>query len=153
VVGSNLNLISTILWNVFIQMFSPSSVYCFVTRSELFIYGKYIHTLISGLGLWCFNATFNNILVISWGSVLLVEETRAPRENHRPVASHGKLYHIMLYLVHFTWAGFELTTLVVIGANCIGRCKSNYHTIMMAPHTHFSESLFRQFIVVPCQCC
>jgi hypothetical protein len=35
-----------------------------------------------------FNATFNNISVISWRSVLLVEETGVPRENHRPVASH-----------------------------------------------------------------
>jgi len=25
--------------------------------------------------------------------------------------------------------GFELTTLVVIGTNCIGNCKSNYHII------------------------
>jgi hypothetical protein len=33
-----------------------------------------------------FNATFNNISVISWRSVLLVEDTGAPRENHRPVA-------------------------------------------------------------------
>jgi hypothetical protein len=29
-----------------------------------------------------FNATFNNISVISWRSVLLVDETRAPREKH-----------------------------------------------------------------------
>jgi hypothetical protein len=29
-----------------------------------------------------FNATFNNILVITWWSVLLVEETRVPGENH-----------------------------------------------------------------------
>jgi len=28
-----------------------------------------------------FNATFNNISVISWRSVLLVEETRVPEEN------------------------------------------------------------------------
>jgi hypothetical protein len=35
-----------------------------------------------------FNATFNNISVISWRSVLLVEETGGPRENHRSVASH-----------------------------------------------------------------
>jgi hypothetical protein len=35
-----------------------------------------------------FKATFNNISVISWRSVLLVEETRVPRENHRPVARH-----------------------------------------------------------------
>jgi hypothetical protein len=32
-----------------------------------------------------FNATFNNISVISWHSVLLVEEFG---ENHRPAASH-----------------------------------------------------------------
>jgi hypothetical protein len=35
-----------------------------------------------------FNATFNNISGILWRSVLLVEETRVPGENHRPVASH-----------------------------------------------------------------
>ena len=34
------------------------------------------------------NATFNNISVILWRSVLLVEETGVPRENHRRVASH-----------------------------------------------------------------
>ena len=33
-------------------------------------------------------ATFNNILVILWRSVLLMEETRVPRENHRPAAYH-----------------------------------------------------------------
>jgi hypothetical protein len=35
-----------------------------------------------------FNATFNNISVISWQSLLLVEETGVPGENHRSVASH-----------------------------------------------------------------
>jgi hypothetical protein len=43
-------------------------------------------------GLWfiVFNATFNNISVISlsWQSVLLVEETRETVENHSPAASH-----------------------------------------------------------------
>ena len=38
--------------------------------------------------LMVFNATFNNISVISWQSVLLVEETGAPGENHRPATSH-----------------------------------------------------------------
>ncbi len=36
-----------------------------------------------------FNATFNNILVISWWSVLLVEETGVHGENHRPTLSHN----------------------------------------------------------------
>ena len=35
-----------------------------------------------------FNAIFNNISVISWWSVLVVEETGVPGENHRPIASH-----------------------------------------------------------------
>ena len=34
-----------------------------------------------------FSATFNNISIISWQSVLLVEKTGVPGENHRPVAS------------------------------------------------------------------
>jgi hypothetical protein len=38
--------------------------------------------------LMLFNATFNNITHMSWWSVLLVEETGGPGENHRPVASH-----------------------------------------------------------------
>jgi hypothetical protein len=32
-----------------------------------------------------FNATFNNISVISQWSVILVEETGIPAENHQPV--------------------------------------------------------------------
>ena len=39
------------------------------------------------------------------------------------------LDHIMLYRAHLAWAGIELTTLVVIGTDCICSCKSNYHTI------------------------
>jgi hypothetical protein len=40
------------------------------------------------LGYMVFKTTFNNILVISWWSVLLVEETGVLREHHRPVTSH-----------------------------------------------------------------
>jgi hypothetical protein len=35
-----------------------------------------------------FNATFNYISVISWRSILLMEETGVPVKNHRPTASH-----------------------------------------------------------------
>ena len=38
--------------------------------------------------IYVFNATFNNISVISWQLVLLVEETGGPRENHRAVAGY-----------------------------------------------------------------
>jgi hypothetical protein len=46
-----------------------------------------------------FNATFNNISVISWRSILLVDENRGPGENHRPVASHWQtLPHNVVHL-------------------------------------------------------
>jgi hypothetical protein len=35
-----------------------------------------------------FKATINNILAISWRSVLLEEQTRVLGGNHRPVTSH-----------------------------------------------------------------
>jgi hypothetical protein len=45
-------------------------------------------------GVMMFNATFNNISVISWRSVLYLEETGVPGENHRPVT----LYKINIRL-------------------------------------------------------
>jgi hypothetical protein len=60
---------------------------------------------------WCIcDATFNNISVIWWWSVLLVEETGGPRESHWLVASHWKLYHIMLYRVHLAMIGVRTQT-------------------------------------------
>ena len=83
--------------------------------------------------LMVFNATFNNISVISWRSVLLVKETEGPVENRDLSQVIDKLYHIMLYTS--PWSRLELTTSVVIGTDYIGSCKSNYHTITatMAP--------------------
>jgi len=36
------------------------------------------------------NATFSNILAISWRPVLVVEEARVSGKNHRPWASNGQ---------------------------------------------------------------
>ena len=38
-----------------------------------------------------------------------------------------KLYNMILYIS--PWSRFELTTSVMIGTECIGSCKSNYHTM------------------------
>ena len=62
---------------------------------------------------------FNNISAISWWSVLFVEETGGPGENHRPVASHWQT------VVHF--ALIEIRT-HNINTDCRVSCKSNYHT-------------------------
>ena len=52
---------------------------------------------LGGVGFMVLNATFNNILVISWRPVLLVAETRVPGENHLLSQVTDKLYHIMFY--------------------------------------------------------
>ena len=68
-----------------------------------------------------FNATFNIISAILWRSVLLVEETGVPGENHWPVASHWQtLSHNAVSSTPHMGGIFELTTLMVIGTDCIG---------------------------------
>jgi hypothetical protein len=86
-----------------------------------------------------FNTNFNNISVISWRSVLLVEETGVPGVNHRPVASHWQTssHNVVSNWVQthnfggdrFWWHRY--TTLVVIGFDGTGTCScnANYHTI------------------------
>ena len=55
-----------------------------------------------------FKATYNNISVISWRSVLLVEETRIPGENHVLSQVTDKLYHIMSYISPWSIVWFLL---------------------------------------------
>ena len=45
-----------------------------------------------------FNVILNNISVISWRSILLVEETGVLEENHQPATSHWQtLSHNVVY--------------------------------------------------------
>ena len=96
-----------------------------------------------------FNATFNNISVILWRSVLLVEETEVPRENHRPVESQWQTLSQCFIQDTSLCMGFELTTLVMIGIDCIGSLKSNYHTIRTttAPQNLIICQLYTLYIV------
>ena len=61
-----------------------------------------------------------------------------------------KLYHyITKCCIEYTspWAGFKLTMLVVIGTDCIGSYKSNYHRIMtMAASTPHEYVLVYMYI-------
>ena len=68
-------------------------------------------------------ATFNNISVISWRSVILVEETGVSGD----VACHLRT---LSHNVVLSTPRYELTTL---GTDCIGSFKSNNHTTTTPP--------------------
>jgi hypothetical protein len=76
-----------------------------------------------------FNATFDNISVISWQSVLLVEETGVPRETTDLPQVTDKLYHITLYRVHLTMSRIRTHNFSGDGTDCTGCFKSIYHMI------------------------
>ena len=67
-----------------------------------------------------FNATFNIISVISWRSVCWWKKPEYPEITTDKPQVTDNLYHI----------SFKLTTLVVVGTDCVGNYKSNCHTIM-----------------------
>ena len=80
-----------------------------------------------GLRVMVFNATFNNISVISWRSVLLVKETG---ENHQPVASHWQtLSHDVVSSTSRLSKIRPHNFSCVMDTNCIGSYKTNYHAI------------------------
>ena len=90
-----------------------------------------------------FNATFNIILVISWRSVLLMEETGVTWR--KPPTCRKSVINLMLYQVHLTRVGFKLTTLMVMSTDCIGSC--NYHTISFTKAPPYKQYLLQLYYI------
>ena len=93
-----------------------------------------------GLGLWLWSlAPLSTVFQLYRGGQFhWLRKPEYPEKNIDMPAVPDKVYHIMLYRVHLSRAGFERTTLLVIGTDCTGSCKFIYHTIttMTAPLRH-----------------
>jgi hypothetical protein len=63
-----------------------------------------------------FNATFNNISVLSWRLVSLVEDTGEPGENHRSVANY--------------WQTSAITMSLSSGVDCYTHCSTVTHVLL-----------------------
>ena len=68
--------------------------------------------------------------------IVVVSFIRGGNGSTRTVLSQvsDKLCHLMLYREYLDWAGFELTFFVFVGTDCVGSCKSNYHTITITTY-------------------
>ena len=126
---TNLPLVNTFQHVFFHHHFHIASIWKKRNPSLEYIY--ILWKIVEWVRVLVFNATFNNISVIS--SVLLVEETGVPEENHKHGASNWSTLS-QKFCIECTspWVGFELTTLVMIGTDYICSCKINYHTITTA---------------------
>ena len=82
------------------------------------------------------NTHKNNLHMVlykmDWLTLRLITQhlaRRHPEKTNDLSQVTDKLYYICCIEYTSPWMGFEFTALVVIGTDCIGSCKSNYHTI------------------------
>jgi hypothetical protein len=96
------------------------------------------------IGLWCLmplSTILSYIMAVSfigWGN--------RSTQRKPPTCRKSLTNFITKCYIEYTssWAGFELTTLVVIGTDCTGSCKSNYYMI-----TTMTVHIQNAIVVIP----
>ena len=96
-------------------------------------------------GLWCLSPFSTIYQLYHGGHCYWCRKQKYSQKTTHLSQVTDKLYYIMCIEYTFLWTGFELTTLVTIGTDYTGSCKSNYHTISttMVPQLISDSSILK----------
>ena len=100
-----------------------------------------------GVRVMVFNTTFNNNSVISWQSVLLVEETGIPRENHQPLTNYDEPWNPSPHIKRQTWDKIHVHHHILLT-----KPKSS-STSTADKHLCFPSRLYRATLNIPLSVC
>ena len=98
----------------------------FFTKDDIYIFS------VLGLWLWCLT--------------IFQRKSKDPKKTTDLSQVTDKFYHILLYTS--PWSRFKFTTSVVIGTDCIGNCKSNYHVIMTTTSPVFKIKIHKGVCII-----